>query len=70
MIKNTFLVKKVNLTPKESSFIEFVLGMEFPWFYQMALNDIAHFGHCLMFRDDQKLPISGRINSEHYVIVE
>ena len=54
---------KVNLTQNQISFLDEVLGLGFPWFFQEAYKNSKQFGHCVMMRDEQNRPIPGRINS-------
>jgi hypothetical protein len=66
------LIDNVELTNEQKDFLEFVIGLDFPWYYQIALHDDGpgQFAHCMMFRDESNKPVSGKINSPHYWIAQ
>jgi hypothetical protein len=68
-----FIQKSFELTPHEKSFVDHVLGSDFPWFFQKTLkvnSRFKFFGHTLMNRDPEFKPVTGVINSPHYLLVK
>jgi hypothetical protein len=62
-----FLETKIDLTNDEQKFVDFVLGNEFPWFFQEATSKkYKTFTHTLMNRNKQGLQQTGEINSQTF----
>jgi hypothetical protein len=60
----------LDLTEEQKSFIDYILSVDFHWFYQESVYGNMQIAHCLMFRNEYNLPIPGKINSEDYSMSE
>ena len=61
------LEKIIEFNKQEQELLDFVCGVNFPWFFQKSTNkNLMFFGHTLMNRNSEELPIEGEINSELY----
>jgi hypothetical protein len=72
-MENMLLIEdQCNLYQDQISFLQFVLGGEFPWFFQREKNgDETPFYflvHTLMHRNEDNQSIAGTINSPYYDI--
>ena len=58
---------KIDLDEKEQEFIDFVLGNNFPWFFEKTTSEkYMMFGHALMARNKNNLPETGEVNSTFF----
>ena len=65
--KLILLENNLVLTKDQSEFIDHVLSVNFPWYYQMATSSsYSTFSHTLMERHEQKIQKPGVVNSEFY----
>ena len=60
----------VELTQVHEDFLKFVLSADFPWFYQESNANNMMVCHPLMIRDEDKQPVTGKINSTLFSFAE